>query len=153
VTRPGKDIEHRVETFVRFCRGKGMKVTHQRMEIFGELADSTDHPDAERIFARVRKRVASISRDTVYRTLATLGDGGLIHRACAVSGPARFDPNTEPHHHFVCTACGKIEDFVSDKLADLPIPKSVKRFGRVDYSQVQVRGVCSDCLGKEARGR
>jgi len=55
-----------------------MKVTHQRTEIFRELAAGTEHPDAETVYQRVCKRVPSISRDTVYRTLSTLETKGLI---------------------------------------------------------------------------
>ena len=42
----------------------GMKVTHQRTEIFREVAGSDEHPDAETVYQRVRKRVTGISRDT-----------------------------------------------------------------------------------------
>jgi len=147
------DIDRRTEAFVRFCRQKGMKVTHQRMEIFRELAGSEDHPDAEGVFARVRKRVPSISRDTVYRTLSTLESEGLVRRAEILGGPARFDPNTDPHHHFICTVCGAIKDFTSDALDRLRVPNSVKAFGSIESAQVQVRGVCSDCVDRKARSR
>lgn len=147
------DIDRRTEAFVRFCRRKGMKVTHQRMEIFRELAGSEEHPDAESVFALVRKRVPSISRDTIYRTLSMLESEGLLHRVGALGGPARFDANTDQHHHFICTVCGAIKDFHSEVLDHLPIPNSVKTFGSIESSQVQVRGVCSDCIGRKAKVR
>jgi len=147
------DIERRVETFVRVCRRQGMKVTHQRMEIFRELAGTAKHPDAETIYQHVRERVAGISRDTVYRTLSFLESEGLIRRAEAPGGPARYDPNTEPHHHYVCTKCGLIKDFTSEALDRLPIPKSVEGFGRIESAQVQVRGVCASCTGRKTRRR
>jgi len=81
----------------------------------------------------------------VYRTLAALEGEGFIRRAGALDGAARYDANTERHHHFVCTVCGAIKDFSSAVLDDLPIPESVQSFGRVESSQVQVRGVCSAC--------
>ena len=115
------------------------------MEIFRELAGSEDHPDAEAIYQSVRQRVPAISRDTVYRTLATLEGHGLIRKAEALSGSTRFDANTERHHHFICTVCGEIRDFHSQSLDDLPIPDSVKSYGTVESAQVQVRGVCSAC--------
>jgi Fur family transcriptional regulator, peroxide stress response regulator len=147
------DIDRRTEAFVRLCRRKGMKVTHQRMEIFGELAGSREHPDAESVFLRVQKRVPTISRDTVYRTLATLESEGLIRRAEILGGPARFDPNTDQHHHFICTVCGMIRDFHSEALDQLPIPNSVRKIGDIEYFQVQVRGVCSDCTGSKDQRR
>jgi len=139
------DIEHRIEAFVGYCRARGLKVTHQRTEIFREVVGSESHPDAETVYQAVRSRIRSISRDTVYRTLAALEGEGFIRRAGALDGAARYDANTERHHHFVCTVCGAIKDFSSAVLDDLPIPESVQSFGRVESSQVQVRGVCSAC--------
>ena len=150
---PKADIDRRTEAFVRFCRQHGMKATHQRMEIFRELAGSDQHPDAETVYKRVRKRVPSISRDTVYRTLSTLETEGLIRRTEVLGGPARFDPNTDRHHHFVCTVCGAIKDFHSESLDRLPIPNSVKTLGRIESAQVQVRGVCAACAGRRAKRR
>jgi len=150
---PKADVERRTEAFVRLCRRRGMKVTHQRMEIFKELVASQEHPDAESVYTRVRRRVPAISRDTVYRTLSTLEGEGLIRRTEVLSGPARFDANTDRHHHFVCTACGAIKDFYSPALDRLPIPRAVKNLGRIESAQVQVRGLCSACVARRAKGR
>jgi Fur family peroxide stress response transcriptional regulator len=130
-----------------------MKLTHQRTEVFREVAGSAEHPDAETVFQRVRRRVTGISRDTVYRTLATLEREGVIRRTEVLGGPARYDANTERHHHFVCTRCGLVKDFSSEALDDLPIPKAVEAFGRIEAAQVQVRGVCSSCAKRKTTGR
>ena len=36
--------------FERVCRDAGIKITHQRLEIYRELAQTGDHPDAESVF-------------------------------------------------------------------------------------------------------
>ncbi|HPC94940.1 MAG TPA: transcriptional repressor [Sedimentisphaerales bacterium] len=139
------EIERRMQRFAETCRKGGLKTTHQRMEVFRELAGTENHPDAETIYRHVRRRVPAISRDTVYRTLATLEDQGLVRKAEIVSGRARYDANTDHHHHFICTACGRVHDFYSPALDDLPIPRSVSALGRVESAQVQLRGVCTNC--------
>lgn len=144
------ELEHRMRSFVEACREKGLKATHQRMEIFRELAGSEEHPDAETVYQTVCRRVPAISRDTVYRTLATLEEHGFIRKAEALSGTTRFDANTDHHHHFICTVCGKIQDFYSPALNDLPIPSSVQSLGMIESSQVQVRGVCTTCANRRA---
>jgi Fur family peroxide stress response transcriptional regulator len=53
-----------MRSFVETCREKGLKATHQRMEIFRELAGSEAHPDAEAVYQNVRQRVPAISRDS-----------------------------------------------------------------------------------------
>ena len=142
------ELDRRMRAFADTCRAKGLKATHQRMEIFRELAGSEEHPDAEAVYQNVRQRVPAISRDTVYRTLATLEDHGLIRKAEALIGSTRFDANTDRHHHFICTVCGTIKDFQSQTLDDLPIPNSVRSFGNIESAQVQVRGICSACAGR-----
>jgi len=150
---PKAEIERRMADFARVCRERGLKSTHQRMEVFRELAGSDRHPDAETVYRAVRRRVPAISRDTVYRTLATLAAQGLVRHAEALTGPARYDANTARHHHFVCTRCGRVEDFYSEALDGLPVPKAVRAFGRVEDVQVQVRGVCTSCAAGGRKGR
>lgn len=145
------EIERRVQAFVQMCRQRGMKVTHQRMEIFRELAASEEHPDAETIYQRVCNRVPSISLDTVYRTLSTLGTQGLVQKVEPLFERARYDANPDHHHHFVCTVCGRVSDFYSEALDDLPIPKSVEALGEIESAHVQVRGTCSSCAGQKRK--
>ena len=66
-----------MQHFEQVCRGAGVKLTHQRMEVFREVALSGDHPDAETIYRRVRARIPTVSLDTVYRALWLLAELGL----------------------------------------------------------------------------
>lgn len=144
----GSERSRRVSHFAETCRRLGLKVTHQRTEIFREVAGSDEHPDAEAVYQRVRRRVTGISRDTVYRTLATLESEGLLRKAGVLGGPTRYDANVALHHHFICKVCGQVKDFSSEALDHLPIPEAVEAFGRIEGAQVQVRGVCEVCAKK-----
>jgi Fur family peroxide stress response transcriptional regulator len=150
---PKAEVEVRMKRFAETCRRSGLKITHQRTEVFRELAAREDHPGAESVFQQVRRRVPAISRDTVYRALALLEAQGLIRKAEILFNQGRYDANTERHHHFVCTMCGRVQDFYSEALDDLPLPRSVKALGRVQSAQVQVRGVCSACAAGGSRRR
>ncbi len=114
-----QEIDRRMSAFIDACRKEGVKVTHQRMEVFREVASTEEHPDVETIHRRVRKRVPTISLDTVYRAVAFLEKLNLISRVHVGSERSRFDGNTQPHHHFVCSRCGLIRDFYSAE-ADQP---------------------------------
>lgn len=145
------EIDRRIRLFVETCRQLDMKITHQRMEIFRELAASVEHPDADSIYQRVSIHVAGISRDTVYRTLSTLESEGLIRKVEHRFERARYDANMDHHHHFVCIVCGKVCDFYSERLNDLPIPKFVEALGEIDTVQVQIRGICSACSNNKKK--
>ena len=114
-----REVEACMERFEQVCRDAGAKLTHQRMEIFREVAQSGDHPDAETVFQGVRQRIPSLSLDTVYRALWLLSDLGLITTLGPPRGRTRFDANLTRHHHFVCSNCGLTRDFYSDDFDDL----------------------------------
>jgi Fur family peroxide stress response transcriptional regulator len=147
-----KDLEQRMARFEEVCGKSGAKLTHQRMEIFREVAQTGGHPDVEKVFEGVRTRMPTISMDTVYRTLWWLKDLGLI----TVLGPprerARFDANLSRHHHFVCTQCGLTRDFYSDELDRLELPDSVLSIGHAEKTQVEVKGTCHKCAAEEKPG-
>ena len=127
-----------------------MKLTHQRLTIFREVAVSLDHPDADAIFRKVQRRIPTVSLDTVYRTLWWLNDLGLITTLGPRRESVRFDGNLEHHHHYVCVQCGLARDFESAEFNALCVPEAVKRLGSVSGTHVEVRGVCERCM-KRAR--
>jgi len=148
-----RDVDQRMARFVEVCRESGAKLTHQRMEIFREVAQTVDHPDVEKVFQGVRKRMPTVSMDTVYRTLWWLKDLGLI----TVLGPprerARFDANLSRHHHFVCTQCGLTRDFLCDQFDNLELPDSLLSIGHAEKAQVEVKGLCLKCAANDQQAR
>jgi Fur family peroxide stress response transcriptional regulator len=138
-------IEARMRAFGEACASRGIKVTHQRLEIYRELASTEEHPDAEVIHQRVRKRIPTISRDTVYRNLKTLAEHGLVSVVGMSHERLRFDGNMAPHHHFVCVRCGMIRDFYSPGLGSIDFPAEAESFGEPVSLHVEVKGVCRTC--------
>lgn len=128
--------------WIATARAEGIKLTHQRLEIFRELAAREEHPDAETLFKAVGVRVPTMSLDTVDRPLWLLHDLGLV----ATLGPRReamrFDVNPDRHHHDVCARCGLIRDLESDELNLLPMPAALRELGGVLEARV---GVCVSC--------
>jgi len=147
-----ESIERRLAHFADACRRAGLKVTHQRLEIFREVAEAEDHPDAETVFERLRERLPAISLDTVYRTLWLLDRLGLVTTIEPPEKRARFDANLDRHHHFVCIRCGLTRDFYSDELDALHLPEAARIFGTIATTHVELRGVCIDCVRAERKG-
>ena len=143
-----KEVEQRMKHFETVCRGEGIKLTHQRLEIFREVAQTGDHPDADLVFQRVRKRIPTVSLDTVYRTLWILSDLGLVVTLGSSRESTRFDANLHNHHHFVCDQCGFTRDFYSPDLDNIKLPDTVGSYGEIEATHVEVRGVCRNCSKK-----
>jgi Fur family peroxide stress response transcriptional regulator len=151
VNTAASEIERRIASFQEAVKASGVKLTHQRLEVFRELAASHDHPDADAIFREVRRRVPTVSLDTVYRTLWLLNDMGLITTLGPRHESVRFDANLTHHHHYVCVQCGLARDFESAELNALRLPEAIKRLGSVSGTHVEVRGVCESCLKRARR--
>jgi len=147
-----KELEQRIQIFKEGLKKAGIKMTPQRMEVFREIAKSEDHPDAEKIFKGVCQRLPNVSLDTVYRTLWLLLDLGLIDTLGTTHHQVRFDGNIGLHHHFICTRCGMIWNFVSDDLDSLELPDSVQSIGYSQKTQVEVKGLCHKCAAEEKSG-
>lgn len=146
-----QEVEQRMQHFESVCRGEEIKLTHQRIEIFREVAQTGDHPDADQIFQRVRSRVPTVSLDTVYRTLWLLKDLGLVVPLHSSRERTRFDANLDSHHHFVCSNCGLTRDFYSNDLNTIKLPDSVSSFGEIEATYVEVRGICRECSCNQKR--
>jgi len=148
---PSVEVEQRIERFKEAAKAAGLKLTHQRLEIFREVASSLDHPGAEAIFRAVQSRMPTVSLDTVYRTLWMLNDLGLLTTLGQRREAVRFDANLAHHHHYVCVRCGLARDFESTELDAIRVPGAVKKLGRVLTTHVEVRGVCEKCAAEQAR--
>ncbi len=116
------EVERRVDEFIDSWKAKGIRVTHQRIEVFREAIRTASHPDAETIYRRVKKKIRTITLDTVYRTLRFLVDQGLIATMGIHHDRLRFDGNVAPHHHLVCLKCGNVTDFMAQGLERMPPP-------------------------------
>jgi Fur family peroxide stress response transcriptional regulator len=139
------EVARRLDGFTAACKQAGVKLTHQRLEIFQEVAASLEHPDAEMVFRAVRARMPTVALDTVYRTLWLLSDLGLVTPLGPRRESVRFDANLAQHHHYVCMRCGLTRDFESPALDAIRIPAAVRDLGSAVTMQIEVRGVCATC--------
>lgn len=126
------------------CREHGLKVTHQRIEVFKAIMKAVDHPSVEDIYAVVKRRMPTISLDTVYRTVDTFEQIGLVSRLTGSDGRFRFDTNLDTHQHLVCTRCNRIEDVYWDDLQQLSPPRTTG-WSDVSVAHVELKGLCSQC--------
>jgi Fur family peroxide stress response transcriptional regulator len=139
-------FQEKLTAFESACREAGLRLTHQRLEIYRELAMADDHPSAEVLHQRLRRKIPTISLDTVYRTLATFESHGLISKVNTVESQARFEATGMRHHHLICRKCKEIMDFQWQLIDDVTLPEEISRWGRIDNKNVVVYGVCSKCL-------
>lgn len=95
----------------------------------------------------IDRRIDSVGRASVYRTLDQLERLDLIQRVDIGGGAAgyeRVDP-VDHHHHLVCQDCGRLAPFTSDALEGA-IEAAGRRSGfALTSHDVVLRGTCPDC--------
>jgi len=134
-----------VEKIIERYRGKGFKLTPQRIAILKFLEGNTNHPTAEDIFTEVKKKNPTISFATVYNTIQALKDRGEVLEITIDPERKHFDPNPEPHHHIICAKCKKIDDIFVDYSEALKLPADIlDRFSPMG-NHVDFYGICKDC--------
>lgn len=140
--------EQQVERFRQLCNDAGMKLTHQRLEIFKELLAAKDHPSAESVHKRLQDRMPTLAIDTVYRTLSTFDELGLIKKLHISNDRTLFDSNIDQHHHFVCSRCKKVEDIYWPDFDQTALPEDIDKIGAIQARHLELHGVCSECMEK-----
>ncbi len=121
----------------------GLKLTPQRLAILEYLEGNTKHPSAEEIYKEVSARFPTMSFATVYNTLEALRKRGSVLELTIDPGKKRFDPNTEPHHHLICTKCRRIEDV--HRRYDLSVPSASRNGFEITGNHIEFYGICPAC--------
>lgn len=135
----------RMEDLINKYKGKGFKLTPQRIEILRILEGNTSHPTAEDIYREIKKKYGTVSFATVYNTLQALKERGELLEVTIDPERKHFDPNSTPHHHIVCGSCGKIEDVFEDYSGALKLPEKVLEKFTATGNHIDFFGICADC--------
>ncbi len=123
-------------------RRKGLHATRRRVAILRLLGKTRTPLSAEQIHAKL----AGSDLVTVYRSLASFEDAGLVSKVRLGRGSARFERAGEHHHHLVCTSCEKMEELdIPEKDMDKAALKSSKIFSRVSGHSLEFFGLCRTC--------
>jgi Fe2+ or Zn2+ uptake regulation protein len=99
---------------------RGVKPTPQRVVIADYLLQTCSHPTADEVLSAVADALpVALSRATVYNTLNTLKEAGVIKEVLTEPGRIRYDANVSHHHHFVDVKTGKIVDIPAEKVEEI----------------------------------
>src|SRR5207249_1122045 len=96
-------------------RGRGLRMTPQRMAIVDEVMRSRGHINVPAVAARVQSRVPGVNPSTVYRTLAMLEEMGVLSHAHLEGGAEYHHAADSGHVHLTCSSCGAEDDLSLDE--------------------------------------
>ena len=125
-----------------------LKYSRQRAAIKDFLDSTTAHPTADTVYMHVRKDFPRISLGTVYRNLNLLAECGEAIKITTEDGGDRFDGNTHPHYHVVCTQCGEVFDLFLDEAYMRSVNETAQSSfsGKIHSHTTLFYGTCEKCL-------
>ena len=100
-------------------KDSNLKVTPQRVAVLEALNNLKNHPTADKIKEYVVKNHPNIAVGTIYKTLETFVEKGLVKKVKTEKDVMRYDAILDNHHHLYCKDTERIEDFFDDELDSL----------------------------------
>jgi Fe2+ or Zn2+ uptake regulation protein len=132
------------ETVARLQQA-GLRATRPRLAVTEALRAMGGHHTADEVHAHLVKHGIALPRTSVYNSLVTLADLGVVLRADVGPGAAVYEVADAWHHHFVCQRCGRVSD-IPCLVGAKPCLTPGHDVGRIDEAQVIFRGTCRHCL-------
>ena len=126
---------------------EGLRHTIQRQAVWDEIKSNDEHRDAEQIYSALRKNNLNVSRATVYRTIDVLYKNNLIRKIELGDSPSKYENkvNSDHHAHIICVQCGRIDEFVDDKIESQQ-DKIIDKLGFKMIRHIhQLFVLCKDC--------
>ena len=113
-----------------------MRPTRQRVTLAALLVGDgkNRHVTAESLFDARRKDGEKVSLATVYNTLRSFSDAGLLREITVNGAKSYFDTDTTNHAHFYWEDSGDLADapLADVKLCTLPEPPEGTEIAKVD---------------------
>ncbi len=100
-------------------KDSNLKVTPQRIAVLEALSALKDHPTADKIREYVVKNHPNIAVGTIYKTLESFVEKGLVKKVKTEQDVMRYDAILDKHHHLYCEDTERIEDFFDDQFNDM----------------------------------
>ena len=134
-------------------KNTGLKATLPRLKILDVFQNSRQrHMTAEDVFRVLLESRSDIGLATVYRVLTQFEQAGILLRSNFESGKAVYELNEGQHHdHFVCTSCGKVEEFYDPEIEKRQLLIAKDMGWTIQDHSMSLYGQCADCAKKSTQ--
>ena len=136
-----------VERATRALRERGQRVTRPRLAVIEALASMAGHPSADAVATAVGGSSDAVHRATVYRTLDTLAELGVVTHVHSSHGTTAYHlaDHVEPHLHARSRLCGSVVDLPADLLDEVTARVEEVCGFDLEPGHVALSGLCASC--------
>ena len=132
-----------LEFITEQLNNKGIRPSYQRLKVLEYLYQKEGHPTVDEIYRSLLVDIPSLSKVTIYNTLHTLVEAGLVQVVDIDETEKRYDITLTSHGHFQCEACRTIYNFQVN-IDLLPID-GLNQF-EITQKNIYFKGLCPNCL-------
>ncbi len=126
-------------------RSAGLRSTGQRRAVLAAMS-RLRHATVDELAAALHESAPEMSLSTVYRTLETLSEVGLVRHAHLHHGsPTYHEVDEEPHIHLVCRGCGSVGELPTDVARGLGERAEQVLGFSTDLTHLVLHGWCRQC--------
>lgn len=124
---------------------KKPRFSPQRDHVLELINASGTHLSAQEIYLRAKKKHPKLSQATVYRNLEQLEELQAISAMQGPLGITYYEAFAEPHHHFVCRVCRKIQNLETPNVNICTSCITKKSSIKIEKIVTTLFGVCEKC--------
>jgi len=150
--KDASDAERMHDALRAYISANGLKSSKQRELIADTFFVTGGHLRIEDLLEEVKKRNDGIGQATVYRTIKLLTECGLAEPHQFGDGHTRYEavtPDDDEHHdHLICILCGKIVEFMDERIETLQVKVARDHGFTVTDHKMELYGKCSECQKK-----
>lgn len=143
------------ERIGELLRAHGLRRMASRIAVLAVLEPVNSHLSVAEIDRRLRECLPADDHApdvaTIYRTVITLVDQGMLHALTLESGITTYGLAVDPHHHAVCIGCGSIIEVPARHLTSaLEHAMAGSSFTLSEQAGLTLHGLCPQCqAGRE----
>lgn len=133
-------------------RAHGLRRMASRIAVLAVLESVSGHLSVAEIDQRLRGCLPAEAQPpdlaTIYRTVITLVDQGVLHALTIENGVTTYGLAADPHHHAVCIRCGSIIEVPAGQLTSaLEHAMAGSAFRLSERAGLTLHGLCPQCQG------
>jgi len=132
----------------------GQRITPQRDLVAGVLERAGRPLSAPEIVAAVDRADEGVGRATVFRTLQSLLEAGIVQHVVLPGNQHGYLLCAAPghHHHLICEGCGRVTDLEESEVGDFLASLERDHRFAVDHATFDIYGTCTDCRSGQPTG-
>lgn len=130
---------------IDLLRERGLRMTPQRRAIVAEIMRTQGHISPTALVRKVQNEMPGVNASTIYRTLSTLEEAGVISHAHLTGGAEYHRAEEAGHVHLTCARCGAEDDLSLDEASALSEVIARHRGFLPDLTHFAISGLCTAC--------